>query len=91
MCVPCRGTIEGSIPRYYRAFPVLCSPMYLRVCWTLNHIFSPVCLGLEQGSEAGGVWRVVAAQAELADTHGGDSRALVYASLFYFGAGVIAE
>lgn len=34
---------------------------------------------------------MVAAQAELADTHRGDSRALVYASLFYFVAGVVAE
>lgn len=34
---------------------------------------------------------MVAAQAELADTHGGDSRALGCASLFYFVAGVVAE
>lgn len=62
--------------------------MYLRVCWTLNHIFLPACLGLElQGSEAGGVQGVVAARAELADTHRGDSRGWVYASLFHFFAG----
>lgn len=65
--------------------------MYLRVCWTLNHIFLPVCLGLElQGSEAGGCrewWQ----HRQSWQTLTGDSRALVYASSFYLVAGVVAE